>query len=72
MNTTQTEKSYYYVPFIPGFDQTKYLDNKTVSPNATHHGFDKDSTQIEYFLHNANGHMGIKTLNRVYLEKLNN
>jgi len=22
LNTTQTEKSYYYVPFIPGFDQT--------------------------------------------------
>lgn len=44
LNTTQTEKSYYYVPFIPGFDQTQYLDNRTVSPNATHYGFDKDFT----------------------------
>ena len=63
VNTDQKERSTYYLPYIPGFKESGNLDNHTISLNGTHFGNDKNSS--EYFVHNANGHMGLKRLQHI-------
>jgi hypothetical protein len=40
------------------FNTTGFLDNQTISLNATHAG----ALNVDYLTHNANGHMGLKRL----------
>jgi alpha-glucosidase (family GH31 glycosyl hydrolase) len=64
INTTNGSPSYRYIPFIPGFNQSGYLDNQTIGLHATHN---KDAVEgrlneTEFFIHNANGHMSLKRI----------
>ena len=38
INSNPKENSYYEIPFIPGFNNSQYIDTMTISPNATRKG----------------------------------
>ena len=44
-----------------------YLDNHTVSLNATHNLGDNSKFNTQFYLHNVNGHMQMKVLSDVLL-----
>ncbi len=50
----QKEPSTYYLPFIPGYDNSGNFDNMAISLNATHPGLGQFT---EYNVHNLFGHM---------------
>ena len=57
LNETSDElPSTYYLPFIPAFDYSGYLDNMTVSLNATH-GLRKIPN---IYLHNGISHRALQ------------
>ena len=65
VNKTE-ESSTYFIPFVPGFNNSGFLDNKTISANATRSGY--TTTQLfytEYYTHNANGLLAARTLKDV-------
>lgn len=33
--------------------------------DALRHGYDKDDKRVEYYVHNANGHLGLKRIQNV-------
>jgi alpha-glucosidase (family GH31 glycosyl hydrolase) len=55
----QKAPSTYYLPFIPGYDNSGNLDNMAISLNATHSfsGAIGDFDYTEYNVHNLFGHM---------------
>ena len=67
VNKNPKENSFYDIPFIPGYNNSKNIDTMTISPNATRKGTDENS-YIEYYVHNANGHMGMKKVSEAALK----
>lgn len=55
-NTVSEEVSTYYLPFIPNFDYSLYLDNMTVSLNASQGGSDRIPN---IFIHNGVAHRAL-------------
>ena len=66
-----TADSWYYLPFIPGFNNSGYLDTKTISANATRENYnaDTDPGLMEYYLHNSNGHLAVKLVQDIFVNK---
>ena len=54
------EASLYYIPFTPGFNNSGYIDTRTISPNATRYTISEDPAMLEYYLHNGNSLMFLK------------
>lgn len=68
----QDKKSFIELPFTPGYNNTgeNHIDYKTVSPSATRAGFDATDNPVlrEYYIHNANSHLGVRIMNKVGAE----
>ena len=55
------------MPFLSGFTKWGYLDNKSISLNATNLGAGTEFN-TQYYLHNINGHVEMKVINEAIIK----